>query len=108
MKNNFYDELRGRIKFTKKQRIQFNKQFKYKCNMCKCCNKDVKFEIDHITPLAKGGTIEKNNLQVLCKACHLIKTSNEHESGQYNKISDTESTFNCFLTHKYKTFLIVH
>ena len=35
-----------------------------------------------------------NNLQVLCKACHLIKTSNEHESGQYIKVSDTESTFN--------------
>ena len=35
-----------------------------------------------------------SNLQVLCKACHLIKTSNEHESGQYIKISDTESTFN--------------
>ena len=62
--------------------------------MCKCCTKDVKFEIDHITSLASGGTNEKSNLQVLCKACHLIKTSNEHESGQYIKVSDTESTFN--------------
>jgi hypothetical protein len=35
-----------------------------------------------------------SNLQVLCEACHLIKTSNEHKSGQYNKVSDTESTFN--------------
>ncbi len=46
--------------------------------MCECCIKDVKFEIDHSTPLAGGGTHEMNNLQVLCKACHLIKTSNEH------------------------------
>ena len=37
---------------------------------------------------------EVANLQVLCKACHLIKTSNEHETGQYVKINDTESTFN--------------
>ena len=94
LKNKFYDELRGRIKFSKEQRLTMVKQFKYKCNMCKCCVKDTKFEIDHITSLAGGGTNEKSNLQVLCKACHLIKTANEHESGQYIKISDTESSFN--------------
>jgi hypothetical protein len=64
LKNKFYDELPGRIKFTKEQRSQFNQQFKYTCNMCKCCTKDVKFEIDHIIPLGGGGTNEKNNLQV--------------------------------------------
>ncbi len=47
--------------------------------MCRCCIKDIKFETDHITSSAGGGTIEKSNLQVLCKVCHLIKTSNEHE-----------------------------
>ncbi len=31
---------------------------------------------------------------MLCKACHLIKTSNEHETGQCIKVNDTESTFN--------------
>ena len=30
--------------------------------MCKCCTKDTKFEIDHITALAKGGTNEKSNV----------------------------------------------
>ncbi len=44
--------------------------------------------------MAGGGTNEKENLQVLCKSCHLIKTSNEHETGQYIKVNDTESTFN--------------
>ncbi len=44
--------------------------------------------------LSGVGTNEKSNLQILCKACHLIKTANEHETGQYIKISDTESTFN--------------
>ncbi len=62
--------------------------------MCQCCTKDNKFEKDHITSLASGGTNEKSNLQVLCKACHLIETSNEHETGQYINVSDTESTFN--------------
>ena len=62
--------------------------------MCKCCVKEVKIEIDHKITLSGGGTNEKSNLQVLCKACHLIKTPNEHETGQYIKINDTESTCN--------------
>ncbi len=66
----------------------------FKCNMCKGCTKEKPFEIDHILPLSGAETNEKSNLQVLCKACHLIKTSNEPETGQYIKISDTESTFN--------------
>jgi 5-methylcytosine-specific restriction endonuclease McrA len=60
-----------------------NRQFKYKFDMCQCCTKERKFEIDHITPLSGGGANEMSNLQVLCKACHLITTSNEHESCQY-------------------------
>jgi hypothetical protein len=59
LKNNFFDELQGQIKFTKNQRLELKKQFKYKCNMCKRCTKDIKFEIDHITALASGGTNEK-------------------------------------------------
>ena len=96
MKNNFFDELRGRIKFTKVQRNESNKEFNFKCNVCKCCTKEEPFEIDHILPLSGpgGGTNENCNLQILCKVCYLIKTANEHETGQYIKISDTESTFN--------------
>jgi hypothetical protein len=92
LKNNFFDELR--IKFTKEQRNKFNKEYKMKCDMCKCCTKEKPFEIDRITPLSGGGTNGKSNLQVFRKACHLIKTANEHETGQYIKISDTDSTFN--------------
>ena len=33
------------------------------------------WDIDHILPLALGGTNEPNNLQVLCKPCHRSKTS---------------------------------
>jgi len=49
-KNNFFDELRGRIKFTKEQRNEFNKEFNFKCNVCKRCTKEKPFEIDHILP----------------------------------------------------------
>jgi 5-methylcytosine-specific restriction endonuclease McrA len=94
LKSNFYDELNGRIKFSNDQKEKICKAFKYACNICKCCIKTEAYEIDHIRALSNGGTNETNNLQPLCKACHLVKTSNEHEQGQYIKIKDTESTFN--------------
>jgi 5-methylcytosine-specific restriction protein A len=85
LRDNFFDELNGRIKFTKEQRVKISKKFNNKCNICKCCIKDTKFHIDHIRALSNGGTNEKSNLQPLCKSCHMVKTSNEHESGQYIK-----------------------
>jgi hypothetical protein len=33
------------------------------------------WDIDHILPLALGGTNEPNNLQILCKPCHQSKTA---------------------------------
>ena len=71
-----------------------DKYLERECNVCKCCLKKQPFEIDHIRALSNGGTNEMKNLQPLCKACHLVKTSDEHEQGKYIKINDTESTFN--------------
>ena len=97
LKEKFYDELNGRFKFTKEQKDAICKKFGYQCNICKCCIKTEKYEIDHVRALGNGGNNEEINLQPLCKACHLTKTSTEHETGQYIKIKDTESTFNAGL-----------
>jgi len=94
LRNDFFDALNGRIKFTNGDRQKIAKRFGYLCNICKCCIKDKPFDIDHIRSLGNGGTNEKSNLQPLCKSCHMVKTSNEHETGQYIKINDTESTYN--------------
>ena len=94
LRTDFFDALNGRIKFTAEERVKISKRFNNKCNICKCCIKDTKFDIDHIRALSNGGTNEKSNLQPLCKACHMVKTSSEHETGQYIKINDTDSTFN--------------
>ncbi len=101
LKEQFFNELNGRIKFAKQQLHEMAKESEYKCNICKCCIKDIKHEIDHVIPLSGGGTNEKINLQVLCKACHLVKTSSEHENGKYIKISDTESTFNAGVSSRW-------
>jgi 5-methylcytosine-specific restriction endonuclease McrA len=94
LRSKYFDEITGRIKFTKEFKEMVLEKSKKKCAGCKCCLKSKKYDIDHIRPLANGGTNQIDNLQALCKACHQDKTANEHEQGQYVKFSDTESCFN--------------
>lgn len=37
---------------------------------CACCRKYGKVTIDHVVPLAQGGTSDLNNLQLLCNRCN--------------------------------------
>jgi energy-coupling factor transporter ATP-binding protein EcfA2 len=90
----YFDELNGRIHFSKDFKQLVLDKSKNTCTKCACCLKGKKYDIDHIRPLSNGGTNELNNLQVLCKACHQDKTANEQENGQFVKFSDTESCFN--------------
>lgn len=39
-------------------------------------------EVDHIIPKSQGGTDEETNLQVICKACHQVKTQREARWGR--------------------------
>lgn len=42
-------------------------------DICKECGTDENLTIDHIIPLARGGTNKLENLQVLCKSCNSRK-----------------------------------
>lgn len=46
-------------------------------------------QVDHIVPLAKGGTDDLENLQLLCIECHKIKTQREANglSGFYDTMN---------------------
>lgn len=37
-------------------------------------------EVDHITPLSRGGTDDLGNMQLLCSACHEKKTREERRA----------------------------
>lgn len=39
-------------------------------------------EVDHIVPVAEGGTDELGNLQAACPGCHRIKTQAEATRGR--------------------------
>lgn len=49
--------------------------------LCRTCNARgrvrVATEVDHITPLAEGGTDDPSNLAPICTPCHKAKTASE-------------------------------
>lgn len=47
----------------------------YKCVECGATKKDIVLHVDHIIPVAQGGTDELSNLQTLCEACNLSKSN---------------------------------
>lgn len=56
-------------------RFQVLKRDGYRCQMCGVTAKDgATLEIDHITPVSKGGSNDADNLQVLCRDCNAGKS----------------------------------
>jgi 5-methylcytosine-specific restriction enzyme A len=41
---------------------------------CQRCGSRKQLEVDHIVPVARGGSWEMDNLWALCKTCHRSKT----------------------------------
>ncbi|PSN12960.1 HNH endonuclease [filamentous cyanobacterium CCT1] len=47
----------------------------YQCKSCGKKGSEVKLQIDHILPLAKGGVNDISNFQTLCKSCNQRKSA---------------------------------
>lgn len=47
---------------------------KYQCQSCGQTKLEAELTIDHIIPLARGGTNDISNLQTLCRTCNQKKT----------------------------------
>ncbi len=55
-------------------------------HLCQSCIKAGRItratEVDHIIPIAFGGTGEDSNLQAICETCHRAKTAQEANGGR--------------------------
>ena len=49
---------------------------KGKCAMCRISLRN-RYEVDHINPLARGGSNDASNLQLLCKPCNASKAARD-------------------------------
>jgi 5-methylcytosine-specific restriction enzyme A len=59
-----------RINFPKEVREYVFQRDNYRCQSCEQSDK---LAIDHIIPLAKGGSNDISNLQTLCNSCNSQK-----------------------------------
>ena len=84
----------GRVHIDKEIRINVSRQAKYKCLYCKRHNSELRVfnigcHIDHIIPLALGGTNEESNLAFTCAQCNEAKATEIWQPGcrigYYNK-----------------------
>lgn len=63
-----------------KLRVHLLRRDKYQCQVCREAV-GISGHVDHIVPLSQGGTNDWDNLQVLCQACHAVKTNKERAGG---------------------------
>lgn len=68
----------------RKLRHQVFQRDGYRCRECGATNKQTRLHVDHIKPVAKGGTNDLNNLQTLCEACNRAKYTDEWVGGKIN------------------------
>lgn len=55
------------------------------------CHRAPSLHVDHITPLARGGTNARRNLQALCGPCHSTKTARQDGGfGRVRQVSPNE------------------
>ena len=54
----------------------------YRCRECGASKDETSLEIDHIVPVARGGTNDIDNLQTLCRECNRMKHTDEWVGGE--------------------------
>lgn len=62
----------------------------FTCQSCDRTQQQTQLTIDHIIPLAKGGTNDLSNLQTLCFACNRRK-SDSHDPRFRRRYTDSRS-----------------
>lgn len=62
--------MTGRKAFSKQERFQIFERDNFTCQYCGRKPPEVQLEVDHIVPLAKGGTNDERNLITACRDCN--------------------------------------
>ena len=61
------------LQFFKRQPISIRQVLKAAHASCSECGSTLNLDVDHVIPIQLGGGYPEDNLQVVCRACHLRK-----------------------------------
>lgn len=67
----------------------------YRCRECGATNKQTRLHVDHIVPVAKGGTNDLSNLQTLCEECNRAKYTDVWIGGDINDSTNNHLYTTC-------------
>ena len=84
----------GRQPIPRKLRHQVFKRDGYRCRECGATNKQTRLHVDHIKPVARGGTNDLSNLQTLCEECNKSKYTDEWVGGVIGKRTPKRREYN--------------
>lgn len=76
------DTRYGRQPIPRKLRHEVFQRDGYRCRECGASKDETSLEIDHIVPVARGGTNDIDNLQTLCRECNRMKHTDEWVGGE--------------------------
>ena len=52
---------------------------------CRTCGRRTGLECDHIRPISRAGDwLDMDNLQTLCRGCHILKSANSRREGRFD------------------------
>ena len=71
-----------RISFAQTVRLRILARCGFTCQHCGASLFEIEPHIDHIVPLAKGGTNDESNLQALCAPCNLAKGTQDDQGAK--------------------------
>lgn len=70
--------LAGTERIRGRRAVERNQRYLRQHPWCKTCHDKRATEVDHCVALHLGGLDSEDNLQGLCRECHIEKTSAEH------------------------------
>lgn len=83
----------GRQPIPRKLRHEVFQRDGYRCRECGATNKESRLHVDHIKPVAKGGTNDLSNLQTLCEECNRAKYTDEWVGGSYKNMEGITQSY---------------
>lgn len=81
-------ESEPKLAVSRSLRLQILRRDNHTCQSCGAKAPDVALEVDHVLPVALGGSDEPSNLRTLCEACNSGKAATPPDAATVAKVSE--------------------